>query len=127
MINHERISNAIRLGFAKRRQAEHDKKEAARKRAEQRAERRAYTHQVRQLTERQPLDQVPGIALRGPDFHLDHAVSIAAAFKAGWSPEQCADVANLQVLPRAENMRKGQACYCNLMLTLNLNSRLTAN
>jgi hypothetical protein len=123
MIKHERITLALTLGIAKHHQAEQKKIEARRKRAE----RRAYSRLVRQLTEQQPLDQVPGITLRGAEYHLDHAVSIAAAFKAGWTPEQCADVSNLQVLPRAENMRKGDASYCNLTLALNLSSRLTAN
>lgn len=119
MIKHERITLALTLGVAKHHQAEQKKIEARRKRAE----RRAYGHLVRQLTEQQPLDQVPGIALRGAEYHLDHAVSIAAAWEAGWSPERCADVTNLQVLPRAENVRKGQSCYCNLSLA----SRLTPN
>lgn len=123
MIKHEILTQRITLGFAIRCQAE-QKKEAQR---QVRAARRAYNRQVRRLTEQQPLDQVPGIELRGPDYHLDHAVSIAAAWEAGWTPEQCADVANLQVLPRAENMRKGQGSYCNLTLSLNLTSRLTAN
>jgi hypothetical protein len=123
MTKYDRITLALTLGIVKQHQTERQKKETARKRAE----RRAYGRQVRQLTERQNLDQVPGIALRGPDYHLDHAVSIAAAWEAGWSPEQCADVANLQVLPRAENVRKGSASYCNLTLSLNLTSRLTAN
>lgn len=123
MIKHEILTQRITRGFALRRQAE-QKKEAQR---QARAARRAYNRQVRRLTEQQPLDQVPGIELRGPDYHLDHAVSVTAAWEAGWSPEQCADVANLQVLPRAENMRKGTACYCNLTLLLNLSSRLTDN
>jgi hypothetical protein len=123
VIKYDRLTLALTLGIAKQHQAERQKKEAHRKRAE----RRAYAHQVRKLTERQNLAQVPGIELRGPDYHLDHAVSVAAAWEAGWSPEQCADVANLQVLPRAENMRKGTASYCTLTLSLNLASRLTAN
>jgi hypothetical protein len=123
MIKYDRITLALTVGITKRHQVERQKKEALHKRAE----RRAYGRQVRQLTERQPLDQVPGIALRGPHYHLDHAMSIAAAWEAGWSPEQCADVANLQVLPRAENVRKGSGSYCNLTLSLNLISRLTAN
>lgn len=123
MIKYDRITLALTLGIAKQHQAERQKKEARRKCAE----RRAYARQVRQLTERQNLAQVPGIELRGPDYHLDHAMSVAAAWEAGWTPEQCADVANLQVLPRAENMRKGSASYCTLTLSLNLASRLTAN
>jgi hypothetical protein len=123
MIKYDQINLDLAIGVAKHHLAERKKKEARRKRAE----RRAYARQVRQLTERQNLAQVPGIELRGPDYHLDHAVSVAAAWEAGWTPEQCADVANLQVLPRAENMRKGTSCYCSLTLSLNLSSRLTAN
>jgi hypothetical protein len=127
MIKYDRINLDLALGVAKHHLAERKKKEAHRKRAERRAERHAYARQVRKLTERQNLAQVPGIELRGPDYHLDHAVSVAAAWEAGWTPEQCADVANLQVLPRAENMRKGTASYCTLTLSLNLASRLTPN
>jgi len=123
MIKYDRINLDLALGVAKHHLAESRKKEARHKHAE----RRAYAHQVRKLTRRQNLDQVPGIELRGPDYHLDHVVSVAAAWEAGWSPEQCADVANLQVLPRAENIRKGTASYCTLTLSLNLASRLTAN
>lgn len=123
MIKYDRLTLALTLGIAKQHQAERQKKETRRKRAEL----SAYARQVRSLTERQNLSQVPGIELRGPDYHLDHAVSVAAAWEAGWTPEQCADVANLQVLPRAENMRKGTKSYCTLTLSLNLASRLTAN
>jgi hypothetical protein len=119
MINHERISNSIRLGFAKRRQAEHDKKEANRCHAEY----NAYRAEVRRLTELQPLDQVRGIGLRGATHHLDHVVSIRAAWLAAWSAEQCAHVDNLQILPWQENFRKGDSCYC----ALNLSSRITLN
>jgi hypothetical protein len=117
--NHERISNDIRLGFAKRRQAERDKEEAARHQAEY----NAYRAEVRRLTELQPLDQVSGIEQRGASHHLDHVVSIRAAWLAGWPVEQCAHVDNLQVLPWQENFRKGNDCYC----TLNLSSRITPN
>jgi len=123
MTKHEILTQQIALGFTKRHRTE-QRKEAQH---QELAARRAFNLKVRQLTEQQPLDQVPGIALRGAEYHLDHAVSIAAAWKAGWTPEQCADVSNLQVLPRAENMRKRDSCYCNLTLSLNLTSRLTAN
>ncbi len=119
MTNHERISNSIRLGFAKRRQAEHDKKEAARHQAEY----NAYRVEVRHLTELQPLDQVRGIGLRGASHHLDHVVSIRAAWLAGWPAEQCARLDNLQMLPWQENFRKGNSCYC----ALNISSRITPN
>jgi hypothetical protein len=119
MTKYDRLTLALTIGIAKQHQAEHKKKETIRKRAE----RQAYGRQVRRLTEQQPLDQVLGIELRGPEYHLDHAVSIAAAWKAGWTPEQCADTSNLQMLPRDENMRKGYASYCSLDLLC----RLTPN
>jgi hypothetical protein len=119
MTKYDRLTLALTLGIVKQNQAEKKKKETIRKRAE----RRAYGRQVRRLTEQQPLDQVPGIELRGPEYHLDHTVSIAAAWEAGWTPEQCADASNLQMLPRDENIRKGYASYCSLGLHL----RMTPN
>jgi hypothetical protein len=119
MTKYERLTLCLTLGIVKQRQAEHKKKETIRKRAE----RRAYGRKVRSLTKQQPLDQVLGIELRGTEYHLDHAVSIAAAWEAGWTPEQCADTSNLQMLPRDENLRKGYASYCSL----GLHHRLTPN
>lgn len=119
MIKYDRLTLAMTLGIAKHHQVERKKKETIRRRTE----RRAYGRKVRSLTKQQPLDQVPGIELRGPKYHLDHAVSIAAAWEAGWTPEQCADTSNLQMLPSDENMRKGYASYCSL----DLHCRLTPN
>ena len=119
MTKYDRLTLALTLGITKHHRAERKKNETIRKRAE----RRAYGRQVRRLTEQQPLDQVPGIELRGSDYHLDHAVSITAAWEAGWTPEQCANTSNLQMLPRDENMRKGYASYCSL----DLHCRLTPN
>ncbi|GAA4509157.1 hypothetical protein GCM10023172_42260 [Hymenobacter ginsengisoli] len=119
MTKYDRLTQALTLGIAKQHQAERKKKETIRKRAE----RRAYGRKVRSLTKQQPLDQVPGIELRGPDYHLDHTVSIVAAWEAGWTPEQCADVSNLQILPKQENLDKGTASFCSLAL----HQRLTFN
>lgn len=119
MIKYDHLTLLLTLGIAKQNQVKRKKKETIRKRAE----RRAYGLQVRRLTEQQSLAQVPGIELRGPEYHLDHAMSIAAAWEAGWTAEQCADTSNLQMLPRDENMRKGCASYCSL----GLHHRMTPN
>jgi hypothetical protein len=39
-------------------------------------------------------------------YQLDHKVSIKEAFENGWTPEQCADVNNLQMLSWKENREK---------------------
>ena len=39
-------------------------------------------------------------------YQLDHKVSIKKAFELGWTPEQCADVINLQLLPWKDNREK---------------------
>lgn len=80
-------------------------------RAAEKARWREYELKVRQLTEDAPLHLVPGIALRGPDYHLDHAISLKVAYKAGIPPEECAAVGNLQILDRWHNFRKNTACY----------------
>lgn len=39
-------------------------------------------------------------------YQLDHITSIKDAFGAGWTPEQCAEKTNLQMLPWQENRAK---------------------
>lgn len=125
MIKHEQLTRDFARGMANRHQVERKKElkklaQQAQKqavendRAARRADRDAYRDEVRRLTELEPLHLVPGIELRGQDFHLDHVVSINMAWLEGWPAEQCAHVSNLQMLPRAENFRKGNGSYCSL-------------
>lgn len=122
MIKHEQLTRRLSQGMASRHQVEVKKlaqqaqKQAAENdRAVQRADWQAYRSGVRRLTELEPLHQVPGIALRGQDFHLDHVVSIHTAWLEGWPVERCAHVTNLQMLPGVENFRKGNNSYCSLI------------
>jgi hypothetical protein len=119
MTQHEIITQKIASGFTaqRRKMREQEAKKLAR------AAWCAYRDEVRRLTELQPLDQVRGIELRGAHYHLDHVVSIRAAWLANWSVEECASVDNLQILPWLENFRKGDSCYC----ALDFSSRVTLN
>jgi hypothetical protein len=74
---------------------------------------RRFNRLVRELTEKQPLHTLKGIEARGfTGMHVDHIVSLKHAFRLGWSPEQCADISNLQMLTNAENVEKGHRSYC---------------
>jgi hypothetical protein len=42
-------------------------------------------------------------------YHLDHKIPIIECFKAGWTPEQAADLSNLQILKWEENLAKGSS------------------
>ena len=101
---------------AQRRRQEGRERRAAEKTAKQREkeQRRAYATQARALTETQPLYLSQGIHLRGKGFDLDHAVSLLAAFRAGWPVEEAAHISNLQILPSNQNNRKGSKCYSSL-------------
>lgn len=87
-------------------------------RAEARAAERTrwndYRSLVRKLTELQPLHLLPGIELRGQQFHIDHKISIRFAFDEGIPAEECAALDNLQIIPWRENFRKGNSCYTSL-------------
>lgn len=68
-----------------------------------------FRNEVRKLTELQPLHTLKGFENRGfTNMHVDHITSLRKAFRQGWTPQQCADISNLQMLPYLENMRKGQ-------------------
>lgn len=121
MIKHEAFTQKLARGSVLRYQAE--LKEQARQalklakvtdRAVRRADWLAYREEVRRLTELEPLHLLPGIELRGQDWHVDHVVSIYTAWLAGWPVERCAHVGNLQMLPWEENFRKGTSSYCSL-------------
>jgi hypothetical protein len=119
MIKHEKLTQQIQAGVAARGRKELVKQA----RAAEQAAWRAYREEVRRLTELQPLEQVPGIELRGAAYHLDHVVSIYRAWQENWSADQCAHVNNLQMLSHKENFAKGTASFCSLVL----HQRLTLN
>ena len=121
MIKHETFTQKLARGSVLRYQVE--LKEQARQalklakvtdRAARRADWLAYREEVRRLTELEPLHLLPGIELRGQDWHVDHVVSIYTAWLSGWPAERCAHVENLQVLSQEENFRKGTSSYCSL-------------
>ena len=74
-----------------------------------------FTNRVHWLTRRTYEDNID---LLNPDryprtlcgveggYQLDHKTSIKKAFELGWTPEQCADVSNLQLLPWKDNREK---------------------
>lgn len=71
-------------------------------------DRKKFKREVHKLTELQPLHLLENFDKRGfKEYHVDHIVSIFKAFKLGWTPEQCADISNLQMLPYKENLLKG--------------------
>lgn len=63
------------------------------------------------ITNKQPLDLLENIKRRGfMDMHLDHKISIWFGFKNGIDPEDIGNIANLRMIPFAENMSKGKKC-----------------
>lgn len=83
-------------------------------RAAEKARWHEYEDRVRELTEQLPLHLVPGIALRGQDYHLDHKLAVKTCYRLDIPPEECATIENVQILSRWENFRKGTACYSSL-------------
>lgn len=69
---------------------------------------KAFKAEVWRLTELNDLSSLENFDKRGfKDYHVDHITSIWRAFKDGWTPEKCAHISNLQMLPFYENMKKG--------------------
>lgn len=87
---------------------------AKQEKAAEKEKRRKYQRQVRSLTERQELRQLPGIHLRRNGYELDHVVPVAVAYSLGWPAEQTAGIGNLQLIPKEENATKGTTCYSSL-------------
>jgi len=121
MTKHEQLTKGIARGMTRNYQAElkkqaHQALKLAKvtDRAARRADWLAYREEVRRLTELEPLHLVPGIELRGQEWHLDHVVSIYTAYLNGWPVGRRADVTNLQILPWEENFRKGHSSFCSL-------------
>lgn len=51
---------------------------------------------------------------RGKDFHLDHKYSVCRGFYDGIPPEVIGSVANLEVIPATENLKKSAKCSITL-------------
>lgn len=65
-----------------------------------------YRMTVRAMTEKQPLEKLPGIHLRGQGWELDHVVPITRGFRSGTPPETIADISNLWMVPMRYNRAK---------------------
>jgi len=70
-----------------------------------------YYKKVRGETEKQPLHLLENYENRGRNgdgvYHVDHIIPISYGFANGIPPEIIADINNLQMLPYAENIKKG--------------------
>lgn len=42
-------------------------------------------------------------------YHLDHIIPIIECFKRGWTPEEAAEISNLQMLTAEDNLTKGSS------------------
>lgn len=65
-----------------------------------------YYKEVWIITESQHLESLPGIELRGQNFHLDHIMPIAYGFKNNIPPEYIGRLSNLRIISKRENFRK---------------------
>lgn len=75
---------------------------------------KAYNNRVRSLTKLQPLHLLKDfdkVAFNGS--HIDHIIPVKTCFNEKISPEECADISNLQVITGHENTRlKSNKAYC---------------
>jgi hypothetical protein len=68
-----------------------------------------YRRRVRQVTDSQPLHMLKNFELRGRGpgkYHIDHIVSVKAAFNILMPPEFVGHISNLQMIPESENCSK---------------------
>ena len=72
---------------------------------------RKYRREVDRLTSKQDLSSILHIEKRGTEWHLDHKVSVWFGFTHNIPPQEIADVSNLRMLPRSENISKMNRCY----------------
>lgn len=73
----------------------------------------AYTSKVRGLSEAVYRNNIsiinPNHHTRSQEcWHLDHKIPIVECFMRGWTPSEAAHISNLQMLPAAENLKKGR-------------------
>lgn len=75
--------------------------------------RKEYKQKVIKLTELQPLHLLKDFVNRDYNkYHVDHIIPISVGYKLGIPEEEIADIANLQVLTKEENLTKGNLAYC---------------
>lgn len=68
---------------------------------------RQYRRIVRKLTENVK-HLLPGIENRGFDtYHIDHIISIKIGYMKGIDPSAIANISNLRIIPKDENLKKG--------------------
>lgn len=66
-----------------------------------------YRRRVQKLTEKVK-NQLQNIELRGFNtYHIDHKKSIAIGYKEGIPADVIASLSNLQIISKADNLRKG--------------------
>lgn len=68
-----------------------------------------YRQKVDSVTRKQPLDQLPGIHLRGKGWELDHVYPVSRGFKDGVPPEKIGHISNLSMVPMVFNRLKAGA------------------
>jgi hypothetical protein len=79
----------------------------------------AYRVSVRKLTEitykkHQSVINPLGLKRGMRAYHLEHIIPIVECFKRGWTPEQAADLSNLQLLEAKDNLSKGRTLITKL-------------
>lgn len=70
-----------------------------------------YKAEVWKLTEKQPLNTLKGIELRGQYYHLDHKISIWDGFKNNYPASFIANINNLRIISKNDNFRKNIQSY----------------
>jgi hypothetical protein len=67
-----------------------------------------YRENVRKLSEKNFKNNfIDNKEYRGQNYHLDHKLSILEGFQRGLPEEIVADVANLEILDKSSNLKKG--------------------
>lgn len=76
---------------------------------------RLYRRRVWSLTGKQKLKTLENIENRGRNkYHLDHKYSVFEGFRNNIPPYIIANIRNLEMLPEAENIKKGKKCSITL-------------
>lgn len=75
-----------------------------------------YDFIARSLTEEQPLHLLDNIKKRGPDWHLDHIISVREGWLQSIPVATIAHLSNLRVVPKQKNRAKGnKRTWTNLL------------
>lgn len=77
-----------------------------------------YISEVYKCTKRQPLKTLPNIEKRAPTekggWHLDHKYSVSRGFQENIPPYIIGNIANLEMLPGVDNVRKQSKCSIDI-------------